>query len=224
MPNRCMHAFIPHIKLCFSPIFLMTHTIYASPPHPIIVMTITYSVQSGKNNLLNAFLLKQVAKQVSSVAFISTSISIAPSPSASHFFIIASILPIMFSRERKIHGTAFMAVSSSDFSSCPFWLVSRYLAAQRITWGRDGHDGSSSVVVVDSDSSSTTSSSSTTGGTTSSSSAGGAIQSSSAVHSLAASSVVVSSSATTSMASCTLTSAAESSPAVAAAASAVSSA
>mmetsp|Transcript_2713 Transcript_2713/g.4946 ORF Transcript_2713/g.4946 Transcript_2713/m.4946 type:complete len:224 (-) Transcript_2713:204-875(-) len=223
MPNRCMHAFIPHIKLCFSPIFLMTHTIYASPPHPIIVMTITYSVQSGKNNLLNAFLLKQVAKQVSSVAFISTSISIAPSPSASHFFIIASTLPIMFSRERKIHGTAFMAVSSSDFSSCPFWLVSRYLAAQRITWGRDGHDGSSSVVVVvvvvDS-----ASSSSTTGGTISSSSAGGAIQSSSAVHSLAASSVVVSSSATTSMASCNLTSAAESSPAVAAAASAVSSA
>ena len=67
MPNRCMRAFIPHIKLCFSPIFLMTHTI----PAPCINQTSIYSVHSGKNNLLNAFLLKQVAKQVSSVAFIS---------------------------------------------------------------------------------------------------------------------------------------------------------
>ena len=57
-----------------------------------------YSVQSGNMSLLKAFLLKHDAKQVSFVASMSCSIVIAPSPSASHFFMIVSTEPMMFKR------------------------------------------------------------------------------------------------------------------------------
>ena len=95
-----------------------------------------YSVHSGKNADLNAFLLKQDAKQVSSVAGISVSIPIASSPSASHFFIILSTLPMTFKMLREYQGKALIAFSNSARSSFLFLFVSRYFPAQRTIWGR----------------------------------------------------------------------------------------
>eukprot|EP00562_Extubocellulus_spinifer_P021779 CAMPEP_0178624196 /NCGR_PEP_ID=MMETSP0698-20121128/7227_1 /TAXON_ID=265572 /ORGANISM="Extubocellulus spinifer, Strain CCMP396" /LENGTH=55 /DNA_ID=CAMNT_0020263299 /DNA_START=127 /DNA_END=291 /DNA_ORIENTATION=- len=51
---------------------------------------LSYRSQSGKKALLNAFLLKHVAKHVSLVASMSRSIEMASSPSASHLVMILS--------------------------------------------------------------------------------------------------------------------------------------
>ncbi len=107
---------------------------------------IDYKSHSGKKAALKAFLLKQVAKQVSSVLGISVSIPIAPSPSASHLAIILSTEPMILRTPRAKNGRAAMAISSSSLSSLSFWLVSRYLAAHLTMCGRLGQEGSSKHV------------------------------------------------------------------------------